>query len=92
MAICKTVSPNGASSSSFLRLSFESLILSSIASMRNNKLSNIDYLKIPSGEITNLPYLKTAASFGKPLILSTGPIDESIRKSQAYDGDGAELR
>ncbi len=36
------------------------------------KKLNIDYLKIPSGEITNLPYLKTAASFGKPLILSTG--------------------
>jgi N,N'-diacetyllegionaminate synthase len=28
--------------------------------------------KIPSGEITNFPYLRTIASFGKPVILSTG--------------------
>ncbi len=28
--------------------------------------------KIPSGEITNLPYLRHIGSFGKPLILSTG--------------------
>lgn len=28
--------------------------------------------KVPSGEITNLPYLRHIASFGKPLILSTG--------------------
>lgn len=29
-------------------------------------------LKIPSGEITNLPYLRHVGSLGKPLILSTG--------------------
>lgn len=28
--------------------------------------------KIPSGEITNLPYLRTIGSLGKPVILSTG--------------------
>lgn len=28
--------------------------------------------KIPSGEITNLPYLRHIGSFGKPIILSTG--------------------
>ncbi|MCR5267587.1 MAG: N-acetylneuraminate synthase [Lachnospiraceae bacterium] len=28
--------------------------------------------KIPSGEITNLPYLEHIASFGEPMILSTG--------------------
>ena len=28
--------------------------------------------KVPSGEITNLPYLEKVASFGKPTILSTG--------------------
>jgi N,N'-diacetyllegionaminate synthase len=28
--------------------------------------------KIPSGEITNLPYLRHVGSFGKPIILSTG--------------------
>jgi N,N'-diacetyllegionaminate synthase len=33
---------------------------------------NLEILKIPSGEITNLPYLKKIGSFGKKLILSTG--------------------
>ena len=28
--------------------------------------------KIPSGEITNLPYLRHVGGFGKPIILSTG--------------------
>ena len=32
----------------------------------------LDRFKVPSGEITNLPYLKRMASFGKPIILSTG--------------------
>lgn len=30
------------------------------------------FIKIPSGEITNLPYLKAVASYNKPIILSTG--------------------
>lgn len=33
---------------------------------------NLEYFKIPSGEITNLPYLQKVASFGKKVILSTG--------------------
>jgi N,N'-diacetyllegionaminate synthase len=33
---------------------------------------NIDLFKIPSGEITNLPYLKKIAEIGKKVILSTG--------------------
>ncbi|SIR42218.1 N-acetylneuraminate synthase [Pontibacter lucknowensis] len=32
----------------------------------------IDFFKIPSGEITNLPYLQHVASKKKPVILSTG--------------------
>jgi N,N'-diacetyllegionaminate synthase len=32
----------------------------------------LDRFKIPSGEITNLPYLRHVGGFGKPLILSTG--------------------
>lgn len=32
----------------------------------------VDYFKIPSGEITNKPYLKYIASKGKKIILSTG--------------------
>jgi N,N'-diacetyllegionaminate synthase len=31
-----------------------------------------DRFKIPSGEITNLPYLRHVGAFGKPVILSTG--------------------
>lgn len=33
---------------------------------------NIPLMKIPSGEITNYPYLKAAGQTGKPVILSTG--------------------
>lgn len=48
-------------------------------------LESLDFLKtlslarykIPSGEVTNLPYLKKIASFKKPLILSTGMCDLS---------------
>ena len=33
---------------------------------------DLDYLKIPSGEITNYPYLKYIASTQKPIIMSSG--------------------
>jgi len=33
---------------------------------------DIPLIKIPSGEITNLPYLQKVAAIGKPVILSTG--------------------
>ncbi len=33
---------------------------------------NMDYYKIPSGEITNLPYLRKIAAKGRPVIMSTG--------------------
>ncbi len=32
----------------------------------------LDRFKIPSGEITNLPYLRHVGQYGKPVILSTG--------------------
>lgn len=32
----------------------------------------MDYMKIPSGEITNLPYLRKIARLGIPVIMSTG--------------------
>lgn len=32
----------------------------------------MDYIKIPSGEIVNLPYLRKIALFNKPVIMSTG--------------------
>jgi len=34
-----------------------------------------ELFKVPSGEITNLPYLRRLGSFGKPVILSTGMAD-----------------
>ena len=33
---------------------------------------NPDLYKIPSGEITNLPYLRKIASFNRPIVMSTG--------------------
>lgn len=36
---------------------------------------NIDIFKVPSGEITNLPYLRKIGSLGKPIIISTGMAD-----------------
>jgi len=44
----------------------------------------IPFFKIPSGEITNYPYLKQIAGYGKPVIVSTGmstvgEIDDAIR-------------
>ena len=36
------------------------------------KSFNLKRWKIPSGEITNIPYLRSIASQGKPIILSTG--------------------
>jgi N,N'-diacetyllegionaminate synthase len=33
---------------------------------------HMDYFKIPSGEITNYPYLKRISELGTPIILSTG--------------------
>ncbi len=33
---------------------------------------HLELIKIPSGELTNYPYLRTAAQLGKPVILSTG--------------------
>ena len=35
----------------------------------------IERFKVPSGEITNLPYLRKIASFQKPVIISTGMAD-----------------
>ena len=36
---------------------------------------NIDLFKVPSGEITNLPYLRKIGNLNKPIILSTGMAD-----------------
>jgi len=36
---------------------------------------NIDLFKVPSGEITNLPYLRLIGGLGRPVIISTGMAD-----------------
>ena len=45
---------------------------------------NMDFWKIPSGEITNLPYLIKIAKTGRPIVMSTGmclveEIEESLK-------------
>ena len=43
---------------------------------------NLPLYKIPSGEITNLPYLEKIGELGKPVILSTGMSDmNEVRKA-----------
>lgn len=50
----------------------------------------MDYWKIPSGEITNLPYLRKIASKGGRVILSTGmsTLDEIARAVDILDNGG----
>ena len=50
----------------FLSTAFDSVSIDLLASL------NIKRWKIPSGEITNLPYLRKIGSFKQPVILSTG--------------------
>ena len=46
---------------------------------------NMNRIKIPSGEITNLPYLEYVASFDIPVILSTGMADiDEIKDAIKY--------
>jgi N-acetylneuraminate synthase/N,N'-diacetyllegionaminate synthase len=50
----------------------------------------VDYHKIPSGEITNLPYLRLIGSLRKPIILSTGmaTLDETARALEVLYQEG----
>lgn len=42
----------------------------------------MDFFKIPSGEITNKPYLEHVAGFGKEIVISTGMADiDEIKKA-----------
>lgn len=50
----------------FLSTPFDSESIDFIASL------NPDFIKVPSGEITNLPYLRKIAATGIPVIISTG--------------------
>ncbi|MDE6402697.1 MAG: N-acetylneuraminate synthase [Muribaculaceae bacterium] len=52
-----------------------------------------DWWKIPSGEITNLPYLRRIASLRRPVIMSTGMsrLDEVERAVEILTADGLAL-
>ena len=50
----------------FLSTPFDEESIDFIASL------NPDYMKVPSGELTDLPFLRKMASTGKPVIISTG--------------------
>ncbi len=60
----------------------------SLEFLHNNM--DMPYLKIPSGEITNLPLLLAAASTEKPIIMSTGmaEIDEIAYARDVLVGNG----
>ena len=45
---------------------------------------NLPLVKIGSGEVTNIPYLRKIASYGKPIILSTG-MSRLAQVATAYD-------
>lgn len=50
----------------------------------------LDRFKVPSGEITNYPYLRAIAQLGKPVILSTGmatlgEIEDAIHVLRTFD-------
>ena len=55
---------------------------------------NIDIFKVPSGEITNLPYLRKIGSLGKPIIISTGMADINEIKAalEVVINSGAQLK
>ena len=54
------------------------------------KKINLPFIKIPSGEITNYPYLKAVALMGKPVVLSTGmaTMDEVKASINVLIGNG----
>lgn len=53
---------------------------------------NMDYWKIPSGEVTNLPMLERIALYGGPVIMSTGmcDIDEVRQAVKVLTDNGVE--
>ena len=62
----------------FLSTAFDEESIDFIASL------NPDFMKVPSGELTNLPFLRKMASTGIPVIISTGmATPEEIAKALA---------
>ncbi len=41
-------------------------------SIRKLAVLDMDFWKIPSGEVTDMPYLRAIAAYGKPVVMSTG--------------------
>ena len=67
----------------FFSTAFDDIGVSYLSSL------NLDMLKIPSGELTNFPYLRAIAKTGLPVILSTGmaniiEIEKTINILVAY--------
>ena len=57
---------------------------------------DMPFWKIPSGEVTNLPYLKALAKTGKPIIMSTGmcemnEIEMAVHVLQKYGAGDIKL-
>lgn len=71
----------------FLTTAFDSQSLNFV------KKLDLHLMKIPSGEITNRPYLKQIASFRKPIIISTGManLDEIDAALAVLVSNGASL-
>jgi len=63
-----------------------------IESLQYLKKLGMRKFKLPSGEITNLPYLKEVGSFGNPLIISTGmaSLEEVQAAIQILEAAGTE--
>lgn len=51
---------------------------------------DMDFWKVPSGEVTNLPYLETIAKTGRKVIMSTGmcDVEEIIAAVKALEDNG----
>lgn len=54
----------------------------------------VDFWKVPSGEITNLPYLRKIAATRRPIVMSTGMSDlDTVKESLDFLlGEGAERK
>lgn len=52
---------------------------------------NMDFWKVPSGEVTNLPYLEAIAKTGKKIVMSTGMCDitEILQAIDVLENNGA---
>lgn len=62
-----------------------------IPSLRFLNSLGMDFFKVPSGEITNLPYLREIAKFNAPVVLSTGMTDLDEIKDALKVLDGKDV-